>query len=173
MNNNSMNVPRLDREVDRALSQLDSVIEESIGKQNAFDSIIDVSLEYCEDLQDGEQDKSDEHYEPINTTDHAIETTDKMSEGDLTDQLKRQEEELEQMRHQETSASVIDEYDSPVDVMKMEFYIKRGNKQLGPFGGTKVIKNYKDGKVLPTDEISQDAIGPWVAFSDSILSHLI
>lgn len=204
MNNNSVNVPRLDREVERVLSQLDSVIDECIGDQNPFEAVIQVSQEYLEDLQDGEQDKSKEHYQTMNASQFTLESTDEMTKGDLTDQMQRQEAELDQMQRQNQSTSnpaeespdaaapynikaeieevvdddaqqpiAIDESDSSGDIMKMEFYIKRGEKQIGPVGGDKIIKNYQDGNVIPTDEVSQDTIGPWVAFSDSVFSPWI
>jgi hypothetical protein len=202
-NNNSINVPRLDRELARVFRQLDSVIDECIGNQNPFDSVSEVSQEYLEDLQDGEQDKSAEHYKTMNASQFTLESTDEMTKGDLTDQMQRQEAELVTMQSQETpvdtaeeglteaepyniSASIEDvvnddapssvtivESESARDVMKMEFYIKRGDKQLGPVTGEKIISNYKNGKVLPTDEVSQETIGPWVAFSDSDFSPWI
>jgi len=203
MNNNSGIVPRLDREIERGLKQLDSVIDECIGNQSPFESVTNVSQEYLEDLQDGERDKSKQHYQTMNASQFTLESTDAMTKGDLTDQLQRQEAELEQMQRQETSVGdteeeltdsapynisdenedvvdddaqspvTIDESDSSRDVMKMDFYVKRGNKQVGPFAGEEIINLYQNGKVVPTDEVSQETIGPWVAFSDSVFSPWI
>jgi hypothetical protein len=202
-NNNSGIVPRLDREIERGLRQLDSVIDECIGNQSPFESVTNMSQEYLEDLQDGERHKSKEHYQTMNASQFTLESTDAMTKGDLTDQMQRQEAELEQMHRQETSVGdtqegltdsapynisaenedavnddvqspvTIDESDSSRDVMKMDFYIKRGNRRVGPFAGEKIINHYQNGKVDPTDEVSQEAIGPWVAFSDSVFSRWI
>jgi hypothetical protein len=202
-NNNSGIVPRLDREIERALRQLDSVIDECVGNQSPFESVINMSQEYLEDLKDGEQDKSKEHYQTMNASQFTLESTDAMTKGDLTDQMQRQDAELEQMHRQETSVGdtqegltdsapynisaenedvvdddvqspvTIDKSDSSRDVMKMDFYIKRGNRRVGPFAGEKIINHYQNGKVDPTDEVSQETIGPWVAFSDSVFSRWI
>jgi len=183
MNNNSVNVPRLDREIDRVFRQLDSVVDECIGNLNPIN---EVSQEYLTDLQDGEQDKSTEHYQALNANQFTLESTDEMTKGDLTDQMQRQEAELTDSAQYNISAEnedvvdddvqspvTIDESDSSRDVMKMDFYVKRGNKQVGPVTGEKIINHYQNGKVVPTDEVSQDTIGPWVAFSDSVFSPWI
>jgi hypothetical protein len=153
--NNSVNIPRLDREIDRSLSRLDSVIDECLGDRNPFEAAVEMSREYLEDLQDGEQDKSAEHYQAMNASQFSLESTDEMTKGDLTDQMQRQEVELEQKGKQKKA------------FLNREYYIRRGDKQLGPVSGVQIVKNFQDGKVLVTDEVSPDPSGPWVVISDS------
>ncbi|MBI2827517.1 MAG: DUF4339 domain-containing protein [Planctomycetia bacterium] len=43
-----------------------------------------------------------------------------------------------------------------------EWFVRRGDKQAGPFSGTKLKELAAAGKVLPTDELRQGADGAWV-----------
>jgi hypothetical protein len=174
MDNDILKVSHIDREIDSVISHFDSEIEQCTGNQNPLDSTIATSREYLEDLEDGVQDKSTEHYQdqamknavqalPLGTI-----VTELLSdaEGDQWKDLVQNA--VEQVVSEPPPARL----SKPDLILAAQYYIKRDNKQRGPVSGDTILKNFRDGRLKTSDEISESGEGPWIEMKDSELLSL-
>tara|TARA_Y100000994_G_scaffold227886_1_gene211774 strand:- start:682 stop:1668 length:987 start_codon:yes stop_codon:yes gene_type:complete len=103
MSKSKLDVPRLDREMERVLGQLDAILGECTVSGNPFDRAMEVSGDYLTDLQDGEQDRSDSSYRAMDAGQFTLANADALSTGDLADQLAAQESDLQKRTDEATA----------------------------------------------------------------------
>ena len=151
--------------VDSILMDLDDIIVECLGSDagGQFDSVIGHCETYLDDYSDGIQDSEDStlsSWRPaLETVERVISAPTKRLSGGGTPKPAAQPA--------ATPAAVVPEAVVPT---AKEYYIRRGNKVMGPVSAEKVRGGIDDGRVRATDQLSEQTSGPWQTLESSEFS---
>ena len=150
--------------VDSILTDLDDIIVECLGSDagGQFDSVIGHCETYLDDYSDGIQDREDStlsSWRPaLETVERVISAPTKRLSGGDTPKPAAQ------------PAAQPAATPAPEASPAKEYYIRRGNKVMGPVSAEQVRGGIDDGRVRATDQLSEQTSGPWQTLESSEFS---
>ena len=163
---NGLNQDHLGNFVESILADLDGILRECFGaaggdsdnpsENGQFDGVIGHCEMYLDDFGDGIQDGDEKlsSWRPeLATVQQVIAAPTKRFSGGQT-----------------PPPAAPPAAPAPVEAAAKEYYIRRGNKMMGPVSADKVRAGIAEGRVQATDQLSEQTAGPWQALESSEFS---
>ena len=184
---NDTNDSNIDRDhmgdaVEGALADLEDVLKECYGKSGIevegeedngqIDNLIDHCEIYLKDVGDGIKDRDGKHLTWRPLKGNALFTEAISAHTERFSGNSRIATESEVVSVEPVAAAQAPPFKSqaPSTAPEEEYYIRRGNKVMGPISDVKIREGIWNGKVEPTDQLGSDKSGPWQVLSTSDFS---